>query len=299
MTDIIATPGNNAGDHASRHSIVVDGARIFFREQGSGTPVILLHSTASSGGQWEEAINHLSRRHRVIAPDLPGYGRSEGRSVSKATGLAPYVRCVNTLIAHCGEPVHLVGHSFGGAVALKIVLEAGHTIRSLSLIEPAAFHLLKDGTAKGDALLREIRAVNAVVAASAASDDPRTGIAHFIDYWNGKGTWQRIDPPSRSSLVSKVGRILGDFEAIFAEQSSLHDCASIDCPVLAIVGMGTAAVTRPLSEAIARMIPASQLHMVCNAGHMLPVSHPHIVNPILSGHFQIIDARHASLKRAA
>ncbi len=293
------TPDNSSGESADTRSIVVDGTRIFFREKGTGTPVILLHSTASTGGQWQRTIDHLSRRYRVIAPDLPGYGQSQGRSVSKATGLAPYARCINALIAHCGEPVHLVGHSFGGAVALKVAIEAAQTIRSLSLIEPAAFHLLRDGTAPGEARVLEIRSVNAVVAAAAASDEAASGIAHFVDYWNGKGAWQRIEPPSRLGLIGKTGRILGDFEAIFAEQASWHDCSLIRCPVLAIVGMETSAVTKPLTEAIARAIPTSRLHMVCGAGHMLPVTHPHIVNPILSGHFQMTDARPVSLCWAA
>ena len=52
------------------------GTQVEYQEQGRGTTVVLLHSSASSSAQWRELIGQLSERYRVIAPDLHGYGRT-------------------------------------------------------------------------------------------------------------------------------------------------------------------------------------------------------------------------------
>ena len=49
---------------------------VHYSERGSGTPVLALHSSASTGAQWKNLADHMERRHRVITPDLPGYGRT-------------------------------------------------------------------------------------------------------------------------------------------------------------------------------------------------------------------------------
>src|SRR5512138_3457520 len=101
-------------------------------------PVILLHCSGSSGAQWRTLASTLEARHLVAAPDLIGYG-----SAAPWTGRAPFSLAqeagpILSLIGTLGEPVHLVGHSYGGAVALHIALTRPELVRSLTLIEPAA-----------------------------------------------------------------------------------------------------------------------------------------------------------------
>jgi pimeloyl-ACP methyl ester carboxylesterase len=85
--------------------------------QGTGAPVVALHGSASSGGQWRSLVGYLEGSFQVLTPDLPGNGRSPALCPA-ASGLAPVADALDRVIARPGQPVHLVGHSFGAAVAL-------------------------------------------------------------------------------------------------------------------------------------------------------------------------------------
>src|SRR5262245_39392119 len=124
-------------------AIDVRGARIEYLDQGAGEPVILLHSSAGSSAQWRELAAMLSGRYRVLAPDLYGYGGSP-MPPDGAFTLAHEAEIVRALLQRAGGAAHLVGHSYGGAVALHVALRYGASVLSLALIEPVAFHLLRE-----------------------------------------------------------------------------------------------------------------------------------------------------------
>ena len=95
---------------------------------------------------------YLEGRFRIFTPDLPGYGAS---TVAATGGLGGDAAIIGALIDRIGAPVHLVGHSYGGAVALKLAASRPDAVRSLTVIEPVAFHLLIDGSAADRALFAE------------------------------------------------------------------------------------------------------------------------------------------------
>jgi pimeloyl-ACP methyl ester carboxylesterase len=88
-------------------------------------------------------IATLADHYRVLTPDLLGYGWSEPSAVN--TRFHPWSD-LGALVALAGDadaPVHLVGHSYGGALALEAARTLGPRVQSLTLIEPMAFHLLR------------------------------------------------------------------------------------------------------------------------------------------------------------
>ena len=123
---------------------LLPASRVGLRIEGRGPPIVLLHSSMSSKSQWRELIESLRDRYRLIAIDLLGYGESAmpGDSYS----LRDEVRLVESVLARelqPGEQFHLIGHSYGGIVALQLAAqERPQRVRSLSLFEPIAFHLL-------------------------------------------------------------------------------------------------------------------------------------------------------------
>src|SRR5687768_11557963 len=122
--------------------------------------VLLLHCSGSSGAQWRSLIEKLGRRYRVIAPDLRSYS-------SLARAAAP----IRSILGRLSAPAHLVGHSYGGAVALHVARTRPELLRSLTLVEPSAFHLLRGGDGIAAAALREITDVAARTEADLASGD--------------------------------------------------------------------------------------------------------------------------------
>jgi pimeloyl-ACP methyl ester carboxylesterase len=121
----------------------VDGRPVAFQDVGSGPAVIVAHTAAGAHDFWAPFVTMLSNHYRVLTPRLLGYGWME--SGVGAMRSHPWFDCATllTLAEHVGERVHLVGHAYGGTVALEAARALGKRARSLTLIEPIAFHLLK------------------------------------------------------------------------------------------------------------------------------------------------------------
>lgn len=117
------------------------GARIRVRCSGdpAAPPVLLLHGIGRSLEDWDPQHPRLSGSFRVIAPDLAGFGRS-GRAPGTAT-LASLADTVVATLDALGEsrPVHVLGNSLGGAVALLVATRAPGRVASLVLADPAGF----------------------------------------------------------------------------------------------------------------------------------------------------------------
>jgi pimeloyl-ACP methyl ester carboxylesterase len=241
--------------------------------------VILLHSSASTGAQWRSLSAQLSACYRVLTPDLQSSGR-----------LADEAEMVRSLM-HPGSQVHLVGHSYGGAVALHVALRYGGWLRSLTLIEPVAFHLLRENEALDAAAFAEISALAARVTRALIDGDVEGGMARFIDYWSGPGAWAALPPAKRVALAGRLAKVALDFQAAFAEPTRLQDFWALFMPVLVLQGAASPLPTRRICGQLARVLSDARIEVVEGAGHMLPLTHGDLVNASVAAHLQRCDAR--------
>ena len=103
--------------------ITVDGVETQYLEAGAGPPLLLLHGHEQSATTWRWVIPTLARTHRVLALSLPGHGESGPAAGPHAPGadLAPFVAAFLAAVG-VEAPVDLVGHSAGGAIALRLTL---------------------------------------------------------------------------------------------------------------------------------------------------------------------------------
>jgi pimeloyl-ACP methyl ester carboxylesterase len=121
----------------------IGGRRVSYFECGSGAPVVFLHAGAGSGKQWLKTARLLEARFRVIAPDLWGFGGTEHWSGERELTHDDQALLVVGVIEHlCKEPVHLVGHSYGGATAVRVIIRNRELVRTAVLIEPILTPLL-------------------------------------------------------------------------------------------------------------------------------------------------------------
>src|SRR5712691_7263441 len=121
-------------------TLEIDGAVLAWDESGpssSASPVLLLHGLGARASDWTFQIPVLAQRYRVIAVDLPGHGRSAlpGERLT-VDGIADRV---GALLAHlAAPPVHVVGLSLGGCVALALTVRTPARVRSLTLVNSFA-----------------------------------------------------------------------------------------------------------------------------------------------------------------
>jgi pimeloyl-ACP methyl ester carboxylesterase len=262
----------------------IQGRSAEVSRQGKGAPVVLLHGSASSGAQWRSLTSLLADRHNVLAPDLIGYGSTPGWAARGGFSLAREASLVRGVLGALGEPAHLVGHSYGGAVALHIARAHPELLSSLTLIEPVAFHLLREGDAIDAQALREIEDIAGTLSRALARGDHSDGMGRFVDYWNGAGTWAASAEDKRRALMTHLGKIVLDFEATLNEPAGLEAMRRIAAPTLIVQGGCTTLPARCVCKMLEDAIPGATLRIVRSAGHMLPLTHRDEVNALVARH---------------
>ena len=110
--------------------------RLFYEEHGRGTPVLLIHGLGSSSLDWELQMLALAARHRVIALDIRGHGRSD--KPRQRYHIVDFAGDVVALIEHLQlAPVHLVGISMGGMIGFQLGVDHPQLLRSLTIVNSA------------------------------------------------------------------------------------------------------------------------------------------------------------------
>ena len=126
------------GSHPDEKFLEVGGRELYVEQAGAGEPVLLLHGFCCSSFSWRHVLSGLAPRFRVIAPDLPGFGFSQRPADPGAYGFPGLEGAVLGLLDRLGvESCHLVGHSFGGALALWLTERHPGRVRSLTLVATA------------------------------------------------------------------------------------------------------------------------------------------------------------------
>src|SRR5262249_39228070 len=157
----------------------------FFREAGSGPGVVCLHSNASSSGQWRALMELLAQKFRVFAVDSYGAGKSPPWPDDRTITLHDEAALIEPVLAHAGDPLVRVGHSYGAAVALIAALARPKRVRAMVLYEPTLFALVDAESPPPNDADGICATVARSVAALDAGDADRAA-GHFIDYWMGK-----------------------------------------------------------------------------------------------------------------
>lgn len=253
-------------------------------------PVIALHCSGAGGGQWRALGDVLGSRRALFAPEHYGCESTGPWTGEHAFTLADEARRTIEIIDRTDGDVHLVGHSYGGGVALHAAVERPDRIASLTLYEPTAFHLLRTMGERGASALSEILAITARTAQAVTSGNYRGAAISFVDYWSGRGAWTALRPPAQAALTRWMPKAPLDFRALISEPTPAGAYARLRFPVLIMRGERAPAPTRLIAETLPTMFPAWRLSVITGAGHMGPLTHAREVNAMIARHVTETDA---------
>jgi pimeloyl-ACP methyl ester carboxylesterase len=256
-----------------------------FREAGAGPPVICLHSSTSYSGQWRALMDRLENRFRVLAPDLYGYGKSPAWPGDRPMYLDDQVALLEPMLRAAEEPFHLVGHSLGGAVALKTALTYPGSVRSLTVFEPVLFSVLVEHDPDGPAA-HEILSVRDDTVRFADSGDLDASAQRFLDYWVGEGTWAATPEERRPRLAAGMSAVRSEWHAAFFDPTPLAGFAAIDIPTLYLTGSKSKLSTLAIARLLTVVLPDVRVEEVEGVGHMAPITHPDRVNIVIEEFLQ-------------
>lgn len=250
-------------------------------ESGAGEPVLLLHSGGFSARQWRKLGDALAGAHRVLAPDLLGYGTSSPWPLGKPFHLRQDQAALETLVDSLAAPAHVVGHSYGGLLALKLALSRPSGVRSLSLFEPVAFGVL-DEPADAEARASLDRVQSDYHADAGGADDAWLGA--FVDWWNGPSSWNNLGDEGRANFRAVGWKVYQEVLSIGADRTTRATFSTIAAPALVMGGERTPATERRVIEKLAATLPSAKLEVFPAMGHMGPITHAAIVNAAIIAH---------------
>ena len=255
-------------------------ARLHSVTAGAGPLVACLHSSGSSSGQWRQLIESQQATHRFVAFDFHGHGRSPD-----FTGDAHELRSESDAAFHSlppsREPIHLVGHSYGGAVALDLAVRYPGRFASVTVYEPVLFALLDPGSEE----FAEITSVGFAIVRAARAGELRVASAAFVDYWNGTGSWRGLAAEQQDRVCARIVPVARHFEALFADPLPLDRLRELRVPTLVLVGDRSPAPARAVCQRLG-VLPFVAVEPLAGVAHMGPVTHPEEVNARIARHLQ-------------
>lgn len=241
------------------------------RQPAARPRLVCLHSSGSSGRQWQAIAAALAGRFDLHTPELLGYADSRRWGAGAPVSLDDEAKALAPLLAV--QPVHLFGHSYGGAVALQMALRWPERVASLTLYEPVRFALLF-GHAATAAAGESIVAVGRRIGMAVLSGRLEAAAEIFVDYWSGAGSWQRLTATRQRAIAERMPKVRAEFEALFADRIPPQAYRALTMPVHLIGGTRSPLPARQVLEVLHAQLPDGDRSVLDGLGHMGPVEAP-------------------------
>jgi pimeloyl-ACP methyl ester carboxylesterase len=243
-------------------------------------PVIALHSSGASGRQWDGYRALLPSGTPLVTPALAGYDTEAAWPAGSPITLQAEARRLLPVFMAQDQPVHLVGHSYGGAVALQTALLWPEHVRSLTVYEPVLFHLLFEDAPSAE-VAQLVTGVGRRIVMLALSGRNEEAAALFVTYWSGEGAWTALSASRRMAVMARMAKVSAEFEALFAARFDVRPLAESGIAVRLVAGTRSPAPARRVTELLTRLLPRAQRVTIEGGVHMSPVIDPARLAPHL------------------
>lgn len=246
-----------------------------YLDEGDGPAVVLVHSSVSGSRQWKRLVEGLRPRYRCLAPNLLGYGQTSAWPGGRMQTLDDAAAAVLALCQTLPRPIRLVGHSWGGAVALATAHELGADVSHLVLYEPMLAGLLQ-GHGRTEARA-EAQGIYSAVQQLGDAGEWEALAKIFTDYFNGNGAWDSTPPDRQRIIASQLPPNRHEWDAGWPARTARH-FAGIRAQTLVLRGDQTRPVTREIADTLCETFPHWHLKTLAGTGHMGPLTHGGVVN---------------------
>lgn len=250
--------------------LATDAPATDFVDVGDGPAIVFVPGSFSTPAAWRGIQKLLPQRYRFVGTSLCGYGETaETRSLDDL-GIEHQVKVIETVAHRIGAPVHLVGHSFGGTIALATALAGTVEIRSIATFEANPLLLLRE---RGHSeLFAEMREMSTAFETAWHAGE-RDAAGRIIDFWGGAGSFDALPEPVRDYCRSTAYVNVLDWRTAYTFEAGVADYASLAMPVLlARGGLANPAMVE-ITEALSTSLPNVRQAVVDGASHFLITTH--------------------------
>jgi pimeloyl-ACP methyl ester carboxylesterase len=262
--------------------LLYQSKKIFYRVEGNGPPVLLVHGFGEDGNVWQIQVDYLKDKFRLIIPDLPGSGRSEMIDDMTMEGLAEVVKTI--IIDECRQvspsggdlegACPIIGHSMGGYIALAFAEKYPESLTGLGLVHSSAF---------------------------ADSEEKKATRRKGIDFIKQNGAFEFLktaipnlfSPRSKDEMPEKIAEFIQEqhnflpealvsyYEAMMQRPDRTSVLKNSSVPVLFIMGKYDNAI--PIEDGMKQchLPEKSYIHVLRASGHMGMMEEPETSNKAL------------------
>ena len=209
----------------------IDG--IDYEETGEGPTIVLVPGSCSTGAAWRPVMAALNGRFRCVTTSLLGYGGTAERRTASNPSIAHEAEVLEAVVRRAAGRVHLVGHSFGGLVALAVALRKQVPLASLVIVEAPAVEVLRD--AGEHQHYRAFRRMSESYFAAFEGGNLEA-IAEMIDFYGGAGTFASWPQRVRAYAVATTRVNILDWASAYGFPLSAASLAAIEIPTLVLSG---------------------------------------------------------------
>jgi pimeloyl-ACP methyl ester carboxylesterase len=255
--------------------------RFDFKDTGTGPVLLFVPGSYSNYSAWKNIQQELKGSYRMISISLPGYSGTQEVREDTDNDMSAMSGFLADVVDHIADPVHLIGHSYGGLVTFAATLDK--SIRPLSLITFEGNPIYSRYPDFDSPWLAGTLDMSQRFEEAYASGDPdAAGI--IIDFWGKKGDFQAMPERFRDYCRSTVYTNILDWRTAAGFKPFFSEFSAIDVPCSIVRGEFANQAIVDLSAAIALEIPDNNLHVVEGSGHFLISTHPSECAKIIDDH---------------
>jgi pimeloyl-ACP methyl ester carboxylesterase len=270
---------------------------IDYDESGRGPTVVLVPGSCSTGAAWRPVIAALGDRFRCISTSLLGYGGTRERRDGEDCSIAREVEVLERVVRTAASPVHVVGHSFGGLVAIALVLKNLALARrlplaSLTVLEAPALTLLREAEQDRHHHRSFQDMTDSYFAAFAGGD--AEAIRLMIDFYGGPGTFASWPRRVRTYAMATTAVNIRDWASASGFALSSAMVRLIDVPSLVAWGACSHPAARRANSLLGASLAASSSVEIAGAAHFMISTHAAEIARHVANHvWQVEQAKRA------
>ena len=250
-------------------------------DTGTGPVLLFLPGSYSNPAAWKGVQRSLKGSYRLVTTSLPGYGGSKEVRGESVTDMSLMSNFVAEVVAHIGEPVHLISHSYGGLTAFAAVLSG--KVSPLSLVTFEAnpiYSRLDDGDFPWAAAFDDLTARFESAYASGDAD----AASLIIDFWSEPGFFNSMPEGVQEYCRSTVYSNILDWRSAAGFKPTVSEYAAIDVPTTVVRGEFAIKPMVDLCDEVSKAVPEASLKIVKGSGHFLISTHSQECAAIIDDH---------------
>jgi len=236
----------------------------------AGPTVVLVPGSCSTGAAWRPVIANWEGQFRCVTTSLLGYGGTAERRTAADPSISHEAEVLEAVIRKADCPVHLVGHSFGGLVALAVALRNRVPLASLTIAEAPAAELLRESNEHYH--YRAFREMTGSYFADFENGN-KEAIAAMIDFYGGAGTFASWPPRVRAYAVETTPVNILDWASAGGFALSEATLAAVKIPTLVLRGGASHPAVQRANELLGSTIKGASLQTIKGAAHFMIASH--------------------------